>query len=236
MKPGFMLSPSRALTFTRCPKQFYYQVIEKRPDPPSPAIILGLRTHTVLERLFDRPRSERTLDTALQLAETVSSDAGELKKIGGFLRNYFVLEDPRRFDPGRTEWRIKHKVGRVPVTGVIDRFDKTRRGVFITDYKTGNPRYAGTQFFGMQFYGMLVSALGTAKNGWLRILLLKDATKTSQHFDSVTVEQTRRKIVDIWDGMEQAWEADEWPARTSNLCNYCNFKSICPAFNPPQRG
>lgn len=59
------LSPSRAQDFIDCPKKFYYKTIEKLVDPPSIHTARGTITHTALERLFDHPRGERTVERAL---------------------------------------------------------------------------------------------------------------------------------------------------------------------------
>ena len=64
-RPG--LSPSRANDFIQCPLLYRLRVVDRLPEPPSPAAVRGTLVHAVLERLFDLPRPERSVDAALGL-------------------------------------------------------------------------------------------------------------------------------------------------------------------------
>ena len=55
------LSPSRAGDFMTCPLLYRFRVIDRLPEPPSPAAVRGTMVHSVLERLFDLPAAERTV-------------------------------------------------------------------------------------------------------------------------------------------------------------------------------
>src|ERR1700728_2628885 len=61
------LSPSRAGDFLTCPLLYRFRVIDRLPEPPSPAAARGTLVHAVLERLFDRPAAERTPQAAKSL-------------------------------------------------------------------------------------------------------------------------------------------------------------------------
>src|SRR5260370_10427796 len=54
------LSPSRAGDFLTCPLLYRFRVIDRLPEPPSPAAARGTLVHAVLERLFDEPAAGRT--------------------------------------------------------------------------------------------------------------------------------------------------------------------------------
>src|SRR6516225_10898449 len=62
--PGPSLSPSRAGDFLTCPLLYRFRVIDRLPEPPSPAAARGTLVHAVLERLFDAPAADRTPQTA----------------------------------------------------------------------------------------------------------------------------------------------------------------------------
>src|SRR6201996_8167115 len=66
---GPALSPSRAGDFMTCPLLYRFRVIDKLPEPPSPAAARGTLVHAVLERLFDQPAAERTLEVAHALVQ-----------------------------------------------------------------------------------------------------------------------------------------------------------------------
>src|ERR1700759_5607628 len=61
---GPALSPSRAGDFMTCPLLYRFRVIDKLPEPPSPAAARGTLVHAVLERLFGQPAAERNPDVA----------------------------------------------------------------------------------------------------------------------------------------------------------------------------
>ncbi|HEY5051333.1 MAG TPA: PD-(D/E)XK nuclease family protein, partial [Acidothermaceae bacterium] len=63
------LSPSRAGDFMTCPLLYRLRVIDRLPEPSSPVTARGTLVHGVLERLFDSPAPERTLDRAASLLE-----------------------------------------------------------------------------------------------------------------------------------------------------------------------
>src|SRR5689334_24689195 len=61
------LSPSRAGDFLTCPLLYRFRVIDRLPEPPSPAAVRGTLVHAVLERLFDRAAADRTPEAARAL-------------------------------------------------------------------------------------------------------------------------------------------------------------------------
>ena len=61
------LSPSRAGDFMRCPLLYRFRVVDRLPERPSEAAVRGTLVHAVLEKLFDLPAGERTLDRAVGL-------------------------------------------------------------------------------------------------------------------------------------------------------------------------
>ena len=65
--PVASLSPSRASDFMSCPLLYRFRVIDRLPEAPSPAATRGTVVHAVLERLFDLPAPERTLERAVGL-------------------------------------------------------------------------------------------------------------------------------------------------------------------------
>jgi putative RecB family exonuclease len=63
------LSPSRAGDFMTCPLRYRYRVIDRLVEPPSEAATRGTLVHAVLERLFDLPAADRTLEHAVELLD-----------------------------------------------------------------------------------------------------------------------------------------------------------------------
>jgi putative RecB family exonuclease len=127
------LSPSRASDFMACPLLYRFRVIDRLPERPSAVATRGTMVHAVLERLFDLPPSERTLDQAALMLQPewerlVEAEpelgrlfedepehaedpdttngagfAGWMASAVDLLRCYFTLEDPRRLQPADRE-------------------------------------------------------------------------------------------------------------------------------------
>src|SRR5262250_863362 len=118
---GPSLSPSRASDFMTCPLLYRFRVVDKLPEPPSPAAARGTLVHAVLERLFDRAAADRTpaaaralvepewsrlLAAEPELAMLFDDDAQRalwLDEVSRMLDRYFALEDPRRIEPAHRE-------------------------------------------------------------------------------------------------------------------------------------
>ncbi|HEY6295695.1 MAG TPA: PD-(D/E)XK nuclease family protein, partial [Streptosporangiaceae bacterium] len=63
------MSPSRAADFMTCPLLYRFRVIDRLPEPPSPATARGTLVHAVLERLFDLPAAQRSPEAARALVD-----------------------------------------------------------------------------------------------------------------------------------------------------------------------
>jgi len=45
------------------------------------------------------------------------------------------------------------------------------------------------------------------------------------------LEEAREELLSLWKGIVDAWENDAFPAKPGKLCEWCSFKTICPAWN-----
>jgi putative RecB family exonuclease len=159
------LSPSRASDFMVCPLLYRFRVIDRLPERPSAIATRGTMVHAVLERLFDLPPSERTLERAAALLQPAwerlleaEPELGELfpaDQIDGeddersfaawmasavdLLRCYFMLEDPQRLQPADREVYVETVLDSgLALRGYVDRIDVSPAGdVRVVDYKTG---------------------------------------------------------------------------------------------------
>lgn len=184
--PPTGLSPSRAGDFLTCPLLYRLRVIDKLPEPPSPAATRGTLVHAVLERLFDSPAAERTHERALGLLrpqwERLLGERPELASLFGggegpepdgaaltrwladaekLIGQWFKLEDPTRLHPVERELYVETQLESGPLLrGYIDRVDVAPTGeVRLVDYKTGRAPsrdFEGKAMFQMKFYALVV--------------------------------------------------------------------------------
>ncbi|WP_138732129.1 RecB family exonuclease [Modestobacter excelsi] len=61
------LSPSRAADFKTCPLLYRFRTIDRLPEKKSRAAVRGTLVHAVLEKLYDLPPAERTVEAAQTL-------------------------------------------------------------------------------------------------------------------------------------------------------------------------
>ena len=177
--PRRSLSPSRAGDFLACPLLYRFRVIDRLPEPPSPAAARGTLVHAVLERLFDGPAAGRTPQTAhAMLAPQWERLIGDEPELAGLfdgeeqqsawlaeardmLDRYFTLEDPTRLEPRHREHAVEAVLeSGLLLRGYIDRLDVAPDGeIRIVDYKTGTApkeEYEAQALFQMKFYAVVL--------------------------------------------------------------------------------
>ncbi len=166
-RPPDSLSPSRAADFMRCPLLYRLRVIDRLPEKPSEAATRGTLVHSVLERLFDAPAAERTVERARSMVPgawerqlAARPELAELFAAGGeggaavdpaaladwlesaerLVERWFTLEDPTRLEPAERELYVETVLeSGLTLRGYVDRLDvaPATGDLRVVDYKTG---------------------------------------------------------------------------------------------------
>jgi putative RecB family exonuclease len=71
------LSPSRAADFKSCPLLYRFRTIDRLPERKTRAAVRGTLVHAVLEKLYDLPAAERTVEAARGLVEPAWAELRE---------------------------------------------------------------------------------------------------------------------------------------------------------------
>lgn len=254
--PG--LSPSRAKDFQQCPLMFRYRVVDRLPEPPSPAATRGTLVHAVLEALFDLPAEARTAEAALELLDPhwqrlLARDPGLaglfdspeelaawLTSARALLHRYFELEDPTRLQPRARELRVDHQLEDGPaLRGIIDRVDVAPNGwVRLVDYKTGRsprPGYEADALFQMRFYAFVVWRTRGVLPRTLQLEYLGDGTVVTHEPTEAEMATFETRIRALWQSVLEVAASGRWEPRPSPLCSWCSFRDLCPQFGgtPP---
>ncbi|GHH71146.1 recombinase RecB [Streptosporangium violaceochromogenes] len=253
------LSPSRAGDFMTCPLLYRFRVVDRLPEPPSPAAVRGTVVHAVLERLYDLPAPARTAAAALALLEPqwhrlLAEEPGygdmfadERERavwLGGarsMLERYFTLEDPTLLEPAERELYVEAVLDNgLMLRGYIDRVDVAPTGeVRVVDYKTGSAPGAAFEaraLFQMKFYALALWRLRGSVPRLLQLMYLGGEGEVLRYTpDEADLRATERKVRALWSAIERALETGEWHPRPSRLCGWCNHRSLCPEFGgtPP---
>jgi putative RecB family exonuclease len=255
---GPSLSPSRAGDFLTCPLLYRFRVIDRLPEPPSPAAARGTLVHAVLERLFDSPAAARTRQTAQALMEPewsrlIEADPGLaglfgddeqrtawLAEAGVMLDRYFQLEDPRRIEPAHREMCVEAELASgLRLRGYIDRLDIAPSGdTRIVDYKTGGAppeEFEARALFQMKFYALTLWRAQGQVPKLLQLMYLGNGEIVRYEPDQADLLATERKIEALWRAIERARRDRDWRPRRGRICEWCAHQAICPEFGgtPP---
>lgn len=245
------LSPSRVSEFNNCPRLYKYQVIELLPEPPSIDAERGTLIHTILEDLFDLPADERNLQSATalapsrwrdqleakpELASLVLNEKEWLDRVAALLKNYFLLEKPESFEATHREIHLEQDLTtEIYLHGYVDRIDVAPTGeVRIVDYKSGKspkPGWEEKALFQLRIYALLYWRLNGVIPTLLVLHYLGDARTVESSPKEAELLSTEKKLLAIAGEIINAIEKDHFPPRASKLCDWCFFKSICPAHN-----
>lgn len=245
------LSPSRASDFKVCPQLYKFRSIDKIPEPTTVHQARGTTAHLALQNLFDLPTAERTPEALYdlyrqawsglrgeeeysELFETVEDEREWGVASMDLLRNYFAIEDPASIQPLDRELDMLEDLEGVVIRGILDRIDETPDGdLIITDYKTGKAppeRYALPAFFALKLYALLIrKRLGKTPTE-LRLLYLNGPTLYRLRVTEHQLNGTERQIKALWKRIDEAIDRDHFPAKKNNLCGWCSYQDICPAW------
>lgn len=253
------LSPSRASDFKTCPQLYKFKSIDRIPTEPTIYQARGTTVHLALERLFEEPREERTPERLYDLFRQAWSelkpaeypelfDSVDDERSWGveslnMLATYFSIEDPTSFDPEALEMDLLVDVDHMRIRGILDRMEEVveigpdgseRTALVITDYKTGKApgeRYANKAFFALKIYALLIRISMGVTPTRIRLLYLNGPTEYTMEITDGQLDAMAKQLAALWGAIENAITTDTWPAKTSALCNWCDFKdTICPAW------
>ncbi len=255
MGPTLMIySPSRLETYRQCPHKFKLTYIDQVPSSlEGIEAFMGSRVHEALYKLYTDLRfcKRLSLDELLAyyreiwekewhgdiqiIRDELTPD--EYRALGErCLIDYYRRYDP--FDQTRT-LGLEHPVqfnldkkGRYAMQGFIDRLSQPKDGViWIHDYKTKG-------FFPTQqdldedrqlaYYQMAVQELWpeTKEIELIWHYLIFDQEIHSRRTPD-DLEALREETIALIDEIETA---TEFPTKQSALCNWCEYRAICPLF------
>lgn len=255
------LSPSRAGDFQQCPLLYRFRVIDRIPEPPSPAATRGTLVHAVLERLFDLPAAQRTPSAATSMVagawERLRAEEPKVAALFGgegaaeaeqawlasahaLLGRYFDLEDPARLEPAERELYVEARLGTgLVLRGYVDRLDVSPAGdLRVVDYKTGRSPGEGFEakaMFQMRFYALVLWRVRGVVPALLQLMYLGNGQVLRYSPTEGELLATERKLLALWQAVQHATDTGDWRPRRSRLCGWCSFQSICPEWGgtPP---
>jgi putative RecB family exonuclease len=205
--PAYM-SPSSIGTFNQCPMRYKYAKLDKIPEPSTEAQVLGSFVHEVLEDLFRLPSEERTEPASRKLAK----DLWDKK----WADEFFDLNE--RCDDNEFRWKAWWCIENYFLMEDPTSFDAG-----------GIEAKMNGDILGVPIYGIIDR--WTLENDKIVISdYLKSGQFAKYDVTEDLVDKVSNDVKSTWDELVVSCESGEFETRTGPLCNWCNYKRICPAW------
>jgi len=218
----------------------------------------GSAVHNAITLFYYLPKKERTFENLKKclkkswFSEKDIFKKPPLDKLGGFrnlnherktyreslelLLNFFNLEkeEPNLFFiPAKTikdsfsdyEKMIKPLDKSSFISGKFDRIDKLNNNKLrVVDFKTGRN---GSNFFQLEFYKLLAELNFNKEVSQVSFYCLFSSRIKDFDVSKIRIKDIKEKVLER---IGKIREAKKFPPNPNRLCNYCDFKEICPAF------
>jgi putative RecB family exonuclease len=249
-----VFSHSRLGCFEKCPRQFHYRYVERRPAPfESVEAFLGKRVHEILERLYRfvgdgrvpplaavlrrfQQRWDERFDAARVRIARAEEDASGYRATGErCLARFYRRHYP--FDADETlgiEEHVSFSLdggGAYRVRGIIDRLVRARDGALeIHDYKTA--RRTPSQRVLDEDRQLALYELGVRERHpdarEIRLVwhYLQSGELRSSTRTPEQLDQLRGETMQLIDRIETE---TAFEPRPSPLCAWCEYSDVCPA-------
>ncbi|MEC9487931.1 MAG: PD-(D/E)XK nuclease family protein [Halanaerobium sp.] len=245
------LFPSALRLYQQCPKRYYFEYIERRHTPTTPALFIGDRVHKALEEVYELPQEERTLEKLQDLLrhawgaplprvmtarDEAFSDTEEEKQAGqeglALLKNFF--QNKRYFwrEPMLREKLLTWDTADGYYFGAkVDRVDQKEDGTLeIIDYKTGQvPDKKRIEINADFQIALPMQYLAVQNNYDQRITrvagyFLRENTFIEYEINPENLRQAKELIRQLADRIK---DDQEYLPQRSALCHYCPFEEEC---------
>jgi putative RecB family exonuclease len=253
-------SNSRLNAYENCPLQYRMRYVDQVEVPRRESIeaFLGKRVHEALEYLYQRVEMgyvpslteltehfreawEREWTDAIHIVRSGETVAGYAAIAERCLTLYYRRHEP--FDRGRTvdvEMLVTYPLDPerdLHLQGYIDRLVDLGGGHYeIHDYKTGRrlPSQADVdRDRQLALYQMGVTQqfqdVRSVKLVWH--YLAHDRMLVSERTPE-ELRELRQRVIDLIDTIQRATAAGHLPPKVTPLCSWCEYKPVCPAWNP----
>jgi len=242
------LSPSKIATYKQCPFKYKCEIdtqtrLAYRKD--SPALTFGNLIHGCLNDFYKRTDKEnRNFKTLRKLfEEKFKKNFEKHKKIFKTRENIimYIEESKKQFkaflenklfkeDPFLTEDFPKYQLNpELELGGKFDRVDLVDDKLVLIDYKTGKYKEDKQEDnkFQLNFYEYLLAKKYPEYQISKKILFYLKENKIDEYKSSEDLSQVETEIINYAETIKNDVELKP---KQNSLCNYCDYREICPNF------
>lgn len=240
----FKLSPFRIVIFRQCPRRYKYHYVDGLYElyrKPQPHFTMGEHVHAALSAFLSRTNRDRTFEALEKLFRNrwntnregfeTREQENKYKDLALHQLRWFYDTQNVAAQPYMVE--APHQVSLSPgltLMGRVDRVDRCEDGSFhIIDYKTGKTR-KDSDNFQLLAYAVLLNRKFKANISRVSYLFLNGDGWRSIEPRAADLDRTQAQLFAIRD---EITAEQEYPARPSALCRWCDFTELCDVRSEP---
>lgn len=242
-------SVSKADSVKDCPRKFYYGYVVKEKRVSNADALVGKAAHSALEFALEGRPVSRAIDFAIEMHKLTTNEVERViafqPAIEHFIEKFKNYCNTHKTHPPKYEQKLAVDIEgkavanffdnkRVFIRGVLDiavRF-KNNPYALVVDHKTGKDR--GLTYYSNQFlaYRILMKA---AHPEVTRILsgvnwVKSDTIDLGKFVDIPNIEDPMSEFIEyLNEATKHAGDLSNY--RKNRLCDWCDYKSLCPMFN-----
>lgn len=237
------LSYSQIDTFRTCPLKYQFRYLFNLPSSPAPALSFGTTLHNTLRDFYVELKENASL-SELDMSERLEQLYKKNWMSVGYtdrhqhdeyflhgaelLASYYQKNRSLSYLPSYIEEAFTLNIGRLTITGRIDRIDKLEDGTYeIIDYKTTeNPDTKNLE----NDLQLSIYALAAAQDlkitvSKLSLYFLETGEKASTIRTPEQLESCKKELELI----AQEIATSDFSPNPAYHCSYCDYRLICPA-------
>jgi hypothetical protein len=245
----FACTPHKLASFD-CPRRYRMSYLDRpRPEPGGPLAhnTLGATIHLALAKWWELARASRTPERGADLVRRLWQSHGfrddaqsqQWREIAAeWVEQYLSENVDADTEPAGVERTVSAAVGRLLVSGRVDRIDERGAELVIVDYKSGRRRL--TEADAAQSLALALYALATARTLRRRTVRVElhhlptGRVAAFEHTDASLADRLSHaeSIATAIEGATRSLEegADPdvaFPPRPSSGCTWCEFRRHC---------
>jgi len=246
-------SYSKLASFEQCPQKYKFKYIDKiKIIEKSIEALLGFAVHAVLEYLYTEVKSKRVppieelitiytniwkenYNEKIKIVKKESTEKDYFNKGIEFLTSYYIKNAPFDENTLELEKKIIIYLEENKLVGFIDRlvYNKEKDRYEIHDYKTANSLPTQQQIDNdkqLALYSIAIKEIfGKEKKVKLIWHYLAHNIKITSERTNFQLEELKKETLEL---INKIKTTTEFPPYISKLCDWCEYKKICPAWYP----